>query len=245
MFAPLWSQSSLPSTSPLFPSISLALSHLSSASSGTLARSSWDFWHFSSPLTQSFGTPEGPKWAWGDSRRTQWLSHSKPAQKAASSQKSSESENKCSFKQWFPHQSALAWGSVALSRCWGPPRTPTVDPWSWGSGRWWAFWFWQTCRHPSWSSRCASSGRQSRWWLNETRLPGSGSEGPYLLDVLPLQREPWKGGWGRFNPYRVKISHLFFWYQLCKKIETVPTNKPPLVMPFCFLHRHWPHWMNQ
>lgn len=91
-------------------------------------------------------------------------------------------------KQRFPHQSASAWGFVVLSRCWGPPRTQEADPWSWGSERWWASWFWRTCRHLSWSSRCASSGRRSRWWLNETRLPGSGSGGPYLLDVLPLQR---------------------------------------------------------
>lgn len=222
MFAPLWSQSSYHPPPLCFPpSLSLSHTHLLLLLGLWPGPNSWDFWHFSSPLTQSIGTPEGPKWAWGDSRRTRWLSHSKPAQKAASSQKSSESENKCSFKQWFPHQSALAWGFVALSRCWGPPRTPTVDPWSWGSGRWWAFWFWQTCRRPSWSSRCASSGRQSQWWLNETRLPGSGSEGPYLLDVLPLQTETWEQSEHSTetdvqssDDKKNKSSLFFFWYQL-------------------------------
>lgn len=213
MFAPLRSRSFLPSH---FPSLSLHLylSHSSSAPGLWPGPNSWDFWHFSSPLTQSFGTPESPKWARGDSRRTQRLSRSKPAQGAASSREavrvstSVSVESKCSFRQRFPHRSALVWGFVALFRCWGPPRTPAADPWSWGSERWWAFWLWQTCRHLSWSSRCASSGRQSRWWLNETRLPGSGSEGPYLLDVLPLQ-----GGTirtGRFSHDEILKLPFFF-----------------------------------
>lgn len=207
MFAPLRSQmESFPLTAShlslsLYKSFYLYRSNTSSPPGLRPGPNSRDFWHFSSPLTQSFGTLESPRWAWGDSRRnTAALTRStKPGlqRQPVSLEKTKQWEWVTSvsvevfffFKQRFQHQSALAWGFVALFRCWGPPRTPTAGPWSWGSGRWWASWFWQTCRRLSWSSRCASSGRRSRWWLNETRLPGSGSEGPYLLDVLPLQRE--------------------------------------------------------
>lgn len=56
-------------------SFCLYLSNSSSPPGLRPGPNSRDFWHFSSPLTQSFGTPESPRWAWGDSRRIQRLSH--------------------------------------------------------------------------------------------------------------------------------------------------------------------------
>lgn len=55
-------------------SLSLYLYNSSSPLGLRPGPNSRDFWHFTSPLTQSFGTPESPRWAWGDSRRKQWLS---------------------------------------------------------------------------------------------------------------------------------------------------------------------------
>lgn len=53
----LLSRPSCPSSSQ-----SPCLTPCASSSSGTVARSNnWDFWHFSSPLTQSSGTLESPK----------------------------------------------------------------------------------------------------------------------------------------------------------------------------------------
>lgn len=72
-----------------------------------------------------------------------------------------------------PRRWVWAWVYEEWCRCSGLLRTLKADPWSWGWARWWAAGTWRTCRRPSWSSRCVSSGRRWLWWRIETRRPGS------------------------------------------------------------------------
>lgn len=97
-----------------------------------------------------------------------------------------------------------AWVYEEWCRCSGLLRTLTADPWSWGWARWWAAGTWRTCRRPSWSSRCVSSGRRWRWWRIETRRPGSewgarGRPGAPLLRTEKHFRRQLEHRWLRLN----------------------------------------------